>query len=168
MRTGMQASAPSARKAGRHGLKVAVSSNFYIRARPPRATAIAMLETAGLCVADLREEHLRHFFYAASQGPPAGLVGLELYGRDALLRSLIVQEAERSKGLGTALVRHAEEYAAAQGVRSVYLLTLTAERFFERLGYARAERSGAPAAIAGTSEFASLCPASSAFMVKAL
>jgi len=164
----MQTHTPGDRKAGRRGLTAAMSSNFFIRAQPPRATAIAMLETAGLPVADLCEEHLRHFFYAASDGSPAGLVGLELYGSCALLRSLVVQPAERTRGLGTALVRHAEEYAASQGVHSLYLLTLTAESFFERLGYVRAERSVAPQPIAGTSEFASLCPQSSAFMVKTL
>lgn len=97
-----------------------------------------------------------------------GLVGLELYGREALLRSLVVRQLERGKGLGLALVRHAEAYAASRGVRSMYLLTLTAETFFQRLGYARLDRSAAPASIQRTSEFASLCPASSAFMMTVL
>ena len=56
---------------------------------------------------------------------PAG--GLELFGDVALLRSLVVSSETRSSGMGTALVRHAESYALSQGVRTLYLLTTTAE-----------------------------------------
>jgi amino-acid N-acetyltransferase len=139
-----------------------------IRGRPPYAPVVAMLATAGLPAEDLSEGQLEHFFYAGSDGSPTGLVGLEIYGADALLRSLVVEERERGRGLGVALVRHAELYAAAQGVCSIYLLTMTAERFFHRLDYVRLDRAAAPPSIQRTSEFASLCPASSAFMVKLL
>lgn len=141
---------------------------LMIRGRPPYALAVAMLATAGLPAEDLCEGQLEHFFYAGSDGSPTGLVGLEIYGADALLRSLVVEERERGRGFAVALVRHGEAYAASQGVRSIYLLTMTAERFFHRLDYARLDRAAAPPSIQRTSEFASLCPASSAFMVKQL
>ena len=86
----------------------------------------------------------------------------------ALLRSLAVGENARGKGVGSTLVAHAEHYAASKRVRSLYLLTMTAEAFFKRLGYERIDRSRAPPFIKQTSEFASLCPASSALMVKFL
>jgi amino-acid N-acetyltransferase len=121
-----------------------------------------------LPVADITDEHLEHFFFVGSDGSPTGLVGLELYGSDALLRSLVVGENTRGKGWGSALTDHAEQYAASKGVRSIYLLTTTAETFFQRLGYERIERSKAPSSIERTREFAGLCPASSAFMVKSL
>jgi amino-acid N-acetyltransferase len=70
--------------------------------------------------------------------------------------------------LGSALTNHAEQYAASKGVRSIYLLTTTAEAFFKRLGYERIERSHAPTSIQQTREFAHLCPASSAFMLKSI
>ena len=139
-----------------------------IRGQPPHAIVIELLEAAGLPAADVSQELLRHFFYLPDAQSAAGLVGLELYGHEALLRSLVVRQSERGKGLGIALVRHAEAYAASQGVRSMYLLTLTAEPFFQRLGYAHLDRAAAPASIQRTSEFANLCPASSAFMVKVL
>jgi amino-acid N-acetyltransferase len=141
---------------------------LMIRGRPLYAPVAAMLATAGLPTEDLCEAYLDHFFYAGSNASPTGLVGLEIYGPDALLRSLLVEERERGRGLGMALVRHAEAYAALQGVRSIYLLTVTAEPFFHRLAYARLDRGVAPPSIQRTSEFASLCPASSAFMVKRL
>jgi amino-acid N-acetyltransferase len=139
-----------------------------IHGRPLRSTAVALLQAQGLPVSDITHEHLEHFFFIGSDGSPSGLVGLEIYGSDALLRSLVVGESARGTGLGSALTNHAEQYAASKGVRSIYLLTTTAETFFQRLGYERIERSQAPSSIQRTREFASLCPTSSAFMVKSL
>jgi amino-acid N-acetyltransferase len=129
---------------------------------------VALLLSQGLPTADITDEHLAHFFFVDADGSPAGLVGLELYGPAALLRSLVVGENARGNGLGSTLVRHAEQYAVTTGVRTLYLLTTTADRFFQRLGYERIERSQAPTSIKETREFASLCPASSAFMAKTL
>ena len=95
-------------------------------------------------------------------------MGVELFGDVALLRSLAVSADARSSGMGTALVRHVESYAVSQGVRTLYLLTTTAEGFFARLGYASVAREAAPPAIRSTPEFAGICPASSAFMSKQL
>ena len=141
---------------------------LVIRGRPPRSTAVELLQVQELPAADITDQHLEHFFFVGSDGAPTGLVGLEIYGADALLRSLVVGENARSKGLGSALVEHAEQYAGSKRVRSIYLLTTTAEAFFKRLGYERVDRSQAPSCIERTREFASLCPASSAFMVKSI
>ena len=141
---------------------------LMIRERPPHLSVVALLETEGLPASDLSAAHLEHFFFTGSDGSPSALVGLEIYGEAALLRSLVVNAAARTQGLGTALVRHAEEYAAARRVRSLYLLTTTAEAYFERRGYRRVDRSQVPPSIQSTREFASLCPASSAFMIKRL
>jgi amino-acid N-acetyltransferase len=139
-----------------------------IRGRPPRATAVALLEAQGLPVSDITDEHLEHFFYVGSDGSPIGLVGVEIYGTDALLRSLVVADTARTQGIGASLVQHAEDYATSHSVAAMYLLTTTAESFFERRGYRRVDRTQAPRAIQSTPEFASLCPASSAFMIKQL
>jgi amino-acid N-acetyltransferase len=137
-----------------------------IRGRPPRATAVGLLEAQGLPISDITDEHLEHFFYIGSDGSPTGLVGVEMYGTDALLRSLVVADTARTQGIGASLVRHAEDYAASHSVAAMYLLTTTAEGFFERRGYRRIDRAQAPRAIQSTPEFASLCPASSAFMTR--
>lgn len=141
---------------------------LLIRAHPPKAVVVALLQSAQLPTEDLREEMLPHFFYAGSDGAPHGLVGLELLGREALLRSLVVEAHARGSGLGTTLVDHAERHASEQGVKSLYLLTTTAESFFKRLDYARIDREAAPESIKRTTEYASLCPQSSAFMLKIL
>jgi len=129
---------------------------------------VALLQAQGLPVSDIIDEHLEHFFFTGSDGSPTGLVGVEIYGTDALLRSLVVAENARTQGIGSALVLHAEDYATSRRVSAMYLLTTTAERFFERRNYRRIDRTQAPPAIQSTAEFASLCPASSAFMMKQL
>ena len=145
-----------------------MSEQFMIRERPPRSSAIALLQSQSLPVADITDEHLEHFFFSGPDGSPNGLVGLEIYDSVALLRSLAVDANARQRGLGSALTRHAEQYATSNHIEALYLLTNTAEDFFHRLGYLRIDRTLAPASITGTREFAGLCPASCAFMVKYL
>lgn len=130
--------------------------------------AEALLAANDLPVSDLRGGPPVVLFGAGSHDRLDGLVGLELHGPVALLRSLAVDAEARRGGLGMALVAYAERQAAARGAQSVYLLTTTAASFFARLGYRDADRRHAPAAIAATRQFSGLCPASSAFMVKHL
>jgi amino-acid N-acetyltransferase len=139
-----------------------------IRQHPALAAAKTLLEAVQLPIADLTDRHCEHFFYWGTAAAPSGLVGLEPFGDAALLRSLAVHPDARSSGMGSALVQHAENHARTLGVRTLYLLTTTAEPFFLRLGYARTPRESAPAAIRSTREFAGMCPASAAFLSKQL
>lgn len=139
-----------------------------ISQRPALAGAIALLESAQLPTEDLSAAHFEHFFFVGPREMPTALVGVELLGSVALLRSLVVSEPGRSAGVGSELLGCAEAYARNHGVHTIYLLTTTAEKFFERRGFARADRASAPAAIRATREFAGLCPASSAFMSRTL
>ena len=134
--------------------------------RPTREGAAKLLEAAALPTSDLTDAHMQHFYFCGSRAEPAGLVGLESCGADALLRSLVVAPDQRARGIGQLLVAHAEGEARARGVKAIYLLTTTAEAFFRHRGYVAAERDSAPGGIRATREFAGLCPASSAFMVK--
>ena len=138
-------------------------------ARPEDFAAVtALLAQSKLPYADLTPDHLRHFLLFRQAGEPVGVVGLELYGEAALLRSLVVAESHRGTGLGRRLVEAVEAHARRQGVRVLYLLTETAEAFFARQGYARTVREGAPANVQQSSEFASVCPVSAACMRKRL
>jgi amino-acid N-acetyltransferase len=135
---------------------------------PVPKAARGLLTSANLPTSDLTDEQLTSFFYCGPATAPLALIGLEIYGPDALLRSLVVDPTLRSAGLGSALVEHAEAHAAKHDVGSLYLLTTTAEAFFARRGYHRIDRRVAPATIRSTREFTDLCPASSAFMFKRL
>ena len=139
-----------------------------VRAGPAPEAARGLLAAANLPSSDLTDDQLTSFFYCGPADAPTALIGLEIYGTEALLRSLVVDPSVRSTGLASALVERAETHAAKHGVRTLYLLTTTAEAFFARRGYHRIDRGVAPAAIRSTREFAGLCPASSAFMSKRL
>lgn len=162
MRAGAQ------REAGAAQVRGLTMDPLRISPRPSLAAATALLGSAGLPTGDLTPAHCENFFFAGAADAPIGLVGLELFGDVALLRSLVVDAGHRGAGAGAALLEHAEDQARARGVRTIYLLTTTAEEFFARRRYARATRDSAPAAIRSTREFSGMCPASSAFMRREL
>jgi amino-acid N-acetyltransferase len=127
-----------------------------------------LLAESNLPSSDLSSTHLQNFWGCGSVEALKGIIGLEIYGDVALLRSLAVAVDSRGHGYGKALVAQAERYAQSQGVSKIYLLTTTAEEFFDRLGYMKTNRDSAPVPIRQTQEFSSLCPSSSVFMVKVL
>jgi amino-acid N-acetyltransferase len=139
-----------------------------IQQAPRRADVIGLLESASLPSSDLADDDMTDFFYAGPSSAPVGIIGLQFYGSDALLRSLVVSTSHRAQGLGQRLVEHAELHARTRGATTIYLLTTTAEHFFRARGYVATPRDSAPPAIRSTPEFASLCPASSAFLSKRL
>jgi len=115
-------------------------STLPISNRPSLPSAVRLLQAARLPTEDLTAAHCDDFFYAGPAAEPTGLVGLEIFGDIALLRSLVVAADRRGTGEGAALLEHAETQARARGVRTLYLLTTTAEPFFTRHGYARVPR----------------------------
>jgi amino-acid N-acetyltransferase len=139
---------------------------LHIHRRPAETAAKHLLADCHLPSSDLEPRHFEHFFGCGERSAPEGVVGLELYGPCALLRSLAVAERSRRKGCGRELVAEAERHAWSQGVEEIYLLTTTAERFFSALGYRRAGRESALEAIRATEEFSALCPSDSVLMVK--
>jgi amino-acid N-acetyltransferase len=145
-----------------------MNSHLPISARPGYEATIRILREADLPTEDIGTAHLEHFSYVGPATEPTGLVGLEIFGDVALLRSLVVVPSRRGSGDGQRLLSHAEEQAKASGVRELYLLTTTAETFFAKRGFERASRDSAPPAIRSTREFSGICPASSAFMSKRL
>ncbi|TDK35166.1 GNAT family N-acetyltransferase [Rhizobium deserti] len=125
------------------------------------------LQAASLPVDDLDEDG-RSFFRFTHYGETVGFGGLKQYGEVALLRSLVVLPPQRGKGNGEVITRRLLDQAAADGVRTVYLLTESAAPFFEHLGFSRIDRSAAPDAILATGQAASLCPASAALLSKTI
>ena len=136
--------------------------------QPSETGVKRLLKESQLISSDLTPEHLRHFFGLGTIEEPEGIVGLEVFSTVALLRSLAVVSSRRRTGLGSKLVAHVEDYARNKGIKSLYLLTNTAESFFKNRGYKRTGREDAPSAIKKTKEFSEICPVSSAFMVKHL
>jgi short-subunit dehydrogenase/N-acetylglutamate synthase-like GNAT family acetyltransferase len=127
-----------------------------------------LLAECGLPYEDIIPSHLQHFLVQRDDARLAGVVGLEMLGRVALLRSLAVPASYRGKGIGSQLTRKAEEYARSQGVEVLYMLTTTADAFFARRGYHLVDRNAVPTVVGETAEFQSLCPASATCRVKHL
>ena len=127
----------------------------------PRAEAL--LRDAHLPLDGFRE-HVADAMIAERGSEIVGCVALELYGDAALLRSLVVSPAERGRDLGRRLTSEALRLAKERGSRDVYLLTETADRFFPRFGFAKLDRSQAPASLLSSVEFQSACPKSAILM----
>jgi amino-acid N-acetyltransferase len=125
-----------------------------------------LLSAATLPTEDLNEDSLQLFWVARDSEKVVGAVGLERHGDLALLRSLIVAPAFRSRGLGVQLAQAAEARAQELGLSHIFLLTTTAVAFFTARGFHPVVRSEVPVSIQATTEFASLCPATAIVMVK--
>lgn len=136
--------------------------------QPAIASIEALLAMNDLPTSDLAEMDPGCFFGCGSEDQPAGVIGVELYGKDGLLRSLVVSDEVRGQGCGQALVGRLEEFASARGVHNLYLLTETAETFFSHLGYEKVDRQFVSEAIRRSNEFSSLCPDDAVVMCKAL
>jgi amino-acid N-acetyltransferase len=108
------------------------------------------------------------FFVAERDTRVVGCCGLELYGDDALLRSVAVTPEERSRGTGARLVEHAISYARERTIASVFLLTTTAAAFFPRFGFRDVARDDVPAPVRESDEFRSICPSTATVMRLAL
>ncbi|WP_342747148.1 arsenic resistance N-acetyltransferase ArsN2 [Sphingomonas lenta] len=139
---------------------------FYEVPQGAYDTLRVALEQAGLPTSDL-DEPGRLFFGLSDDRGIIGYVGLEGDGPDRLLRSLVIFPSRRRLGHGRELVERLEGCVAGV-VERLHLLTTTAAPFFRANGYADADRATAPAPIAASREFTALCPASAAYLVKAL
>ena len=124
----------------------------------------AVLGAASLPAEDLGEPGREFFAFRDPRGTVVGYGGIEVLGRDALLRSVITVPEMRGRAYGAALVDRMLALSLRRGVQTVYLLTTTAVPFFERLGFTAIDRAEAPPAIAATREFTTYCPASAVLM----
>lgn len=130
---------------------------------------LALLQLVNLPIEGVAE-HLNDFFIIREAnriaGNILGCVGLEIYGGSALLRSVAVRPEYQGEGYGKDLTDRAIQYARKKGVKALFLLTDTAENYFTRAGFVKVERDEVPPEVKQSVEFTSLCPLSSACMMK--
>jgi amino-acid N-acetyltransferase len=131
------------------------------------AGVVRLLEAAELPTAGL-EPSLPDFLVAEESGRVVGVVGLEVYGDCALLRSAVVDAGRRGSGLGIDLVESLLRRATLRGVREIYLLTTTAEHFFPRFGFVTIPPGDVASAVQASEEFRGACPASAIAMRKVM
>jgi len=129
----------------------------------------SLLRANNLPVEDVSSALIEGFLVAESaSGSVIGIGGLEQLGSSVLLRSLAVAREARGTGIARALVARLEDNARSCGRQDVWLLTTTAERFFERAGYERVSREDVPGEVRLCRQFAALCPSTASCMRKRL
>jgi amino-acid N-acetyltransferase len=89
-------------------------------------------------------ENIRNFFVADFHGRVIGCCAIAFYTvRLAEIRSLAVVEEFKAKGVGRLLVQKAEAVLREEGVKEVFVLTLS-RGFFSRLGYSEIDKEYFP------------------------
>jgi amino-acid N-acetyltransferase len=134
------------------------------RARPEDAEEIeALLRASNLPLAGAGE-HIGRFFVARDAGAIAGVIGLEAYGEEGLLRSLAVRESDRSKGIGRELYLRLIAESRSLGMRRLVLLTTTAAPYFRARGFRNVGRETITGSMRLSAEFTGACPDSAECM----
>lgn len=147
----------------------ALSTNSAPASEKDYGEVIALLEAASLPTEDLERSSMGHFLVARDvSGKVIGAIGVEHYGRDALLRSLVVAPEYRKRKLGTQLVADLEARCRSLAVANLFLLTTSVRDFFGAQRYQTIGRESVPAKLLATAEFTRLCPGSAVCMTKFL
>src|SRR5829696_6075022 len=134
---------------------------------PDLEAVFSLLDRSGLPTAGVAD-HFSQFLIAEADGSLVGVVGLELYGQSALLRSAAVEKSWRGTGVGRVLVERALDLARERGIEDVYLLTTTAENYFPKFGFVCVRRDEVAPGVRWSVEFQTGCPASATVMHKCL
>jgi len=142
---------------------------FIVRpSRPNDKPAVGeLLRSRGLPAAGF-EKHFGTFIVAEKGKTLQACAGFERYGSYALVRSVAVAEETTGRGIGTAIARELECRMMDAGISQAFLLTESAQGFWERLGFNVIEREAAPRDIGVSEEFQSACPKAAILMTKKL
>ncbi|HEY5740614.1 MAG TPA: arsenic resistance N-acetyltransferase ArsN2 [Gammaproteobacteria bacterium] len=136
----------------------AAPADAIVRLNPSQLPELrALLEANGLPADDCAEQ-AENFYGIVERGRLIAAGGLQPAAQYFLLRSLVVAESCRGRGLARALTEFLLARAAAAGSPAVYLLTENAADYFAGLGFEDLARERVPAAIRQTRQFSSLCP----------
>jgi N-acetylglutamate synthase-like GNAT family acetyltransferase len=128
----------------------------------------AALRSTKLPTEDVETERALFWRFLSIDDTLIGFGGLEIHAPDALLRSVVTLPPLRGRGFAGAIIAALEAEAALHHCRAVYLLTTGDAAIFTKRGYVPCAREAVPEAIRKTAQFASLCPAEAAVMVKRL
>ena len=130
-----------------------------------RNEIVSLLKSQDLPTEDLPNA-LTDFYVAVDADELTGLIGMERYGHYGLLRSIVVHPHHRNKHIAETLVSHLEQAARSTGIKEMYLLTETADKYFSKKGYSTIARDEVPAELKQSSEFSHVCPISAVVMKK--
>ena len=123
----------------------------------------ALLQDNHLPTEDCAEQ-AQHYCasYAGDELIAAGAI--EPVAQCGLLRSVVVREDYRGRGLARRITTHLVDQARDEGRVAIYLLTETAQTYFADRGFLPMARDDVPKEVSLTRQFASLCPDSACCM----
>jgi UDP-N-acetylmuramate: L-alanyl-gamma-D-glutamyl-meso-diaminopimelate ligase len=126
--------------------------------RPARRTDMlevrGLLTDIGLTNDGADDASFPVYFVLRDETGVIGCVALEVYGDDAVLRSLAVASARRGGGYGWMLADLAVNQARYRGVRRIYLLTESASDFFAaKFGFRAVDLSTISQKVADSQQF---------------
>lgn len=89
-------------------------------------------------------DNLRDYFVYEEEGAIIGTGALHICWEDlAEIRSMIVAESVRKKGIGRAIINACIDEARSYGIKRIFLLTYQVD-FFERCGFKKADKKVFP------------------------
>jgi N-acetylglutamate synthase-like GNAT family acetyltransferase/protein-tyrosine-phosphatase len=128
--------------------------------------AIKRLLVASLLPSRDVVEGRQRFIVASEAGRLIGCAGLQVAGQDALVRSMAVHWTRRNAGLGSKLHARLLFEAVLAGVRTLYVVTTTAEDFFAGHGFRKVAASAVPQELQASDEFTAFVPGGSTVMAR--
>jgi len=130
----------------------------------PDLPAIAQLLHDGGLQAGAARERLGRTIVAQADRTAIATASWDPVGDAALLRSIAVAPDARGTGTGLLVTAAAIRQIAGNGVRSVYLVTTDAERFFARCGFRTVAREDVPREVLDHRQIARECPSTAPVM----
>jgi len=113
-----------------------------------------LLVRVGLPGEPARDEQFPSFYVLTNEQGMVGSVALDVFGDDAVLRALAVDEEFRGAGYGWMLADMAVSQARWRGVRRIYLFTESASDFFAaKFGFRVVDRSTLSKQVAASETF---------------
>ena len=112
----------------------------------------ALLLDADLPPDDL-ERWIDNFILLSVEGKTVGCIGLEIWDKVGLLRSFVISEEYRSKGLGIKLYNRLMARAKEMKLSKILLLAKGASIFFEKNGFKIIDRNEAPESVKNSIQF---------------
>jgi len=132
--------------------------------QPHDRTAIQDLLRRAKLPHDGLEAFFNSTFVLAQAGTDIiGSVGIEVYGRYGLVRSLAVAPEWQGMAIGRALLQDRLAWAKSRGLIAVFLLTLESD-YFARFDFKRVARDSVPPEVRRSAEFSSICPETATVM----
>jgi amino-acid N-acetyltransferase len=135
-------------------------------AKKEKSQALQFLEKHNLPTIDIDDSVELYGYYDHQK--LLATIGLQAYNTEGLLRSVCVDIALQKEGFGSKILKTFEAKLHEKGIQNLYLLTTTAEDFFQKNNYIVIARDIVPEVIRQTAEFKGVCPASAIVMKKSL